>query len=79
MATNQRAALLVAQNAKYLGQIAEIRAFGSDFKIARDIFSVKSGSGGEISQRIVKRLETSGILSSNRMFIGGLAKTFNIL
>jgi transposase-like protein len=54
VAANTRTTVLVTQNAEYFGQIAEIRAFGSGFEIARNLFGFKSGSGGKIGKAIAR-------------------------
>lgn len=78
VATDQRTALLAAQDAEYLGQVAETGTFRSGAEIASDLFSSESGSGRKISQRIDKRLEGSRILSSDGMFVGGDGKIIDV-
>ncbi len=79
LATDQRTALLAAQNAEYFRQIAEVRTHGSGFEVTRNLFGFKSGSGGKIGKAIARGLEKSGILSSDRMFICGIAAAVDIL
>ena len=63
----------------YFRQIAKVRTFRSGPEIARNLFGFKSRSGGKVGKRIARGLEKSGILSSDRMFICGITKTFDIL